>query len=54
MSLQSFFASFLHIINEMSPYLLLGFLIAGVRKDIRKQIGKTFGDTVHVTFCERE
>jgi len=30
MSLQSFFASFLHIINEMSPYLLLGFLIAGI------------------------
>ena len=30
MTLQSFFASFLHIINEMSPFLLLGFLIAGV------------------------
>ena len=28
--------------------------IIGVRKDIRKQIGKSFGDTVHVTFCERE
>ncbi|MBR3710946.1 MAG: DUF1905 domain-containing protein [Bacteroidales bacterium] len=28
--------------------------IIGVRKVIRKQIGKTFGDTVHVTFCERE
>ena len=27
--------------------------IIGVRKDIRKKIGKTFGDTVHVTFCER-
>ena len=27
--------------------------IIGVRKDIRKQIGKTFGDRVHVTFCER-
>ena len=27
--------------------------IIGVRKDIRKQIGKSFGDTVHVTFCER-
>ncbi len=27
--------------------------IIGVRKDIRKQMGKTFGDTVHVTFCER-
>lgn len=24
--------------------------IIGIRKDIRKQIGKTFGDTVHVTF----
>ena len=24
------------------------------RKDIRKQIGKSFGDMVHVTFCERE
>ena len=28
--------------------------IIGVRKDIRKQIGKSFGDTVHVTFCERK
>ena len=28
--------------------------IIGVRKDIRKQIGKSFGDIVHVTFCERE
>ena len=27
--------------------------IIGVRKDIRKKIGKTFGDTVHVTFVER-
>ena len=27
--------------------------IIGLRKYIRKQIGKTFGDTVHVTFCER-
>ena len=27
--------------------------IIGVRKEIRKQIGKSFGDTVHVTFCER-
>lgn len=27
--------------------------IIGVRKDIRKKIGKTFGDTVHVTFTER-
>ena len=27
--------------------------IIGVRKDIRKQIGKTFGDTVRVTFQER-
>ena len=27
--------------------------LIGVRKDIRKQIGKSFGDTVHVTFCER-
>ena len=27
--------------------------IIGVRKDIWKQIGKTFGDTVHVTFCEQ-
>ena len=27
--------------------------IIGLRKDIRKQIGKSFGDTVHVTFCER-
>ena len=27
--------------------------IIGVRKDIRKKIGKSFGDTVHVTFCER-
>ena len=29
------------------------FYIIGLRKDIRKQIGKTFGDTVHVTFTER-
>ena len=28
--------------------------IIGVRKDIRKQIGKSFGDTVHVTFLERD
>ncbi|MBQ3845592.1 MAG: DUF1905 domain-containing protein [Bacteroidales bacterium] len=28
--------------------------IIGVRKDIRKQIGKSFGDMVHVTFCERK
>ena len=27
--------------------------IIGLRKDIRKQIGKSFGDTVHVTFSER-
>ena len=28
--------------------------IIGIPKDIRKQIGKSFGDTVHVTFCERK
>lgn len=28
-------------------------LIIGVRKDIRKQNGKTFGDMVHITICER-
>ncbi len=28
--------------------------IIGLRKDIRKQIGKSFGDRVHVTFCERQ
>ena len=28
--------------------------IIGVRKDIRKQMGKSFDDTVHVTFYERE
>lgn len=28
--------------------------IIGIRKDIRKQIGKSFGDTLHVTFCERK
>ena len=27
--------------------------IIGIRKDIRKQIGKSFSDTVHVSFCER-
>ena len=27
--------------------------IIGIRKDIRKKIGKTFGDVVHVTFEER-
>ena len=29
------------------------FYIIGIRKDIRKKIGKTFGDKVHVTFEER-
>ena len=28
--------------------------IIGIRKDIRKRMGKSFGDTVLVTFCERE
>ena len=28
--------------------------IIGVRKDIRKQMGKSFGDTVNVTFFERK
>ena len=28
--------------------------IIGIRKDIRKRIGKSFGDVVHVTFQERE
>ena len=28
--------------------------IIGVRKDIRKQLGKTFGDKVKVTFQERK
>ena len=27
--------------------------IIGIRKDIRKKIGKSFGDLVHVTFYER-
>ena len=27
--------------------------IIGLRKDIRKRIGKSFGDMIHVTFCER-
>ena len=27
--------------------------ILGVRKDIRKKIGRQPGDTVHVTLCER-
>ena len=27
--------------------------IIGIRKEIRKQIGKCFGDPVHVAFCER-
>ena len=27
--------------------------IIGLRKDIRKKIGKTFGDVVHVTCTER-
>ena len=26
--------------------------IIGIRKDIRKKIGKSFGDIVHVTFCD--
>ena len=29
------------------------FYIIGIRKDIRKKIGKTFGDVVHVKFEER-
>ena len=29
-------------------------VIFGLRNDIRKQIGKSFGDMVHVTFCERQ
>ncbi len=28
--------------------------IIGVRKDIRRKIGKTFGDVVHVTICPRD
>jgi hypothetical protein len=28
--------------------------IIGLRKDMRKQIGKSFGDTIHVTFVERD
>lgn len=28
--------------------------IIGVRKDIRKQLGMSFGDMVHVTFFERK
>ena len=28
--------------------------IIGLRKEIRKQIGKSFGDRVHVSFCERQ
>ena len=28
--------------------------IIGVRKDIRKQMGKSFGDMVHVTFYQRK
>ena len=28
--------------------------IIGIRKDIRKQTGKSFGDVVHVTFWERK
>ena len=28
--------------------------ILGIRKDIRKQLGKGFGDTVHVSFYERD
>ena len=28
--------------------------IIGVRKDIRNQIGKSFGDIVRITFCERK
>jgi len=27
--------------------------IIGIRKDIRKQIRKSFGDIVHVTFCKK-
>ena len=36
------------IVKMGTPYFIIG-----IRKDIRKQIGKTFGDTVHVTFEER-
>ena len=37
-----------------AAYVEVPYDIIGVRKDIRKQMGKSFGDTVHVTFCERE
>ena len=30
MDIQSFYSSLLHVVCEMAPYLLLGFLIAGV------------------------
>ena len=28
--------------------------VIGLRKDIRKQIGKSIGDTIHITFVERD
>lgn len=37
------------IVKMGTPYYIIG-----VRKDIRKQIGKTFGDKVKVTFQERK
>ena len=42
------------LVNEVAPkFYLRPCYIIGLRKDIRKQIGKTFGDTVHVMFTER-
>ena len=48
------------IVKMGTPCFIIGVVkmgtpcfIIGVRKDIRKQIGKSFGDMVHVTFCER-
>lgn len=41
-------------LNEQIAKMGTPCFIIGVRKDIRKQIGKSFGDMVHVTFCERK
>ena len=37
------------IVKMGTPYYIIG-----VRKDIRKQIGKSFGAPVHVTFSARQ
>lgn len=49
----------MHVTFDGEPYdgqavrMQTPYHIVGIRKDIRKNIGKQPGDTVHVTLCER-